>query len=39
VGDNELTWDGNNILTDASNVDADTLDGIDSTGFIQVNTS
>ena len=35
IGDNELTWDGDTILTDASNVDADTLDTLDSTQFLR----
>lgn len=35
ISDTALTWDGNDVLTDASNIDADTLDGIDSTAFVQ----
>ncbi len=33
VWQSNLTWGGNTILTDASSVNADTLDSIDSTGF------
>ena len=35
IGDNELTWDGDTILTDASSVNADTLDSLDSTQFLR----